>query len=230
MRIRTTKPEYWRSKDTARLTYFARLLYIGLWNYVDDNGVGEWDLDLMRSDLFPRDPVKEVSANIRGGLAELSHAGQIVRYTDTRNGREYFAVVNWHHQRIDKPSKSDKPKLTSEYAVVHEDSLNALGTLWEDSRLYLGTKGSRDQGGAHATNAPPACPKHPNGSTTRCGACAEVRKWNERNAKAVEEQAALTALVERTARLQCPDCDDNGWVLADDDTTHRCDHTQAVVP
>ena len=146
MRIRTTKPEFWRSPDTACLGLFTRLLFIGLWNYVDDTGVGEDDEDLIRSDLFPRDNVVEISPKIRGGLQELSRRGQIARYKDSRNDRKYLAVVNWRHQRIDKPSKSDKPLVTSEYAVFQEDSPNLPGILADDSRLYQGIKVPRDQG------------------------------------------------------------------------------------
>lgn len=40
MRIRNIKPEFWRSQDITALDKSARLTFIGLWNYVDDNGVG----------------------------------------------------------------------------------------------------------------------------------------------------------------------------------------------
>ena len=40
MRIRSIKPEFWTSDDIADLTIEDRLLFIGLWSYVDDNGVG----------------------------------------------------------------------------------------------------------------------------------------------------------------------------------------------
>ena len=40
MRIRTIKPEFWRSDDITALGWATRLLFIGLWSYVDDNGVG----------------------------------------------------------------------------------------------------------------------------------------------------------------------------------------------
>jgi hypothetical protein len=94
MRIRTVKPEFWRSADTAALDYFTRLLFIGLWNYVDHNGVGEDDVKMIRADLFPRDePVDEVLAKIQGGLAELSKRGQITRYGDPATGRQYLDVT-----------------------------------------------------------------------------------------------------------------------------------------
>jgi hypothetical protein len=77
MRIRSIKPEFWRSADTAALDMFTRLLFIGLWNYVDDKGVGDDDVSLIRSDLFPRDPLgEELSLKIHGGLTEPSRSPQ----------------------------------------------------------------------------------------------------------------------------------------------------------
>lgn len=156
MRIRTVKPEFWRSADTAQLSYFARLLFIGLWNYVDDNGVGDDDADLIRSDLFPREhDFGKLTQLINGALTELSLRTQIVRYEDSLSGRRYLAIVNWHHQRINRPSQSSKPVLTSDNSeILHllsEDSLNTHDGLTEGSTpraraRYQGTKGSRYQG------------------------------------------------------------------------------------
>ncbi len=35
VRIRSIKPEFWRSDDIDALSVFERLLFIGLWSYVD---------------------------------------------------------------------------------------------------------------------------------------------------------------------------------------------------
>ncbi len=37
-RIRTTKPEFWSSAQIIELSRDARLLFIGMWNFCDDNG------------------------------------------------------------------------------------------------------------------------------------------------------------------------------------------------
>ena len=55
MRIRSIKPEFWTSEDISRLGYFDRLLFIALWSYVDDNGVGVDRVPLIIGDLFPED-------------------------------------------------------------------------------------------------------------------------------------------------------------------------------
>lgn len=120
MRIRSIKPEFWRSEDISSLDIPDRLLFIGLWSYVDDNGVGQDRESLVAADLFAddlsRDP-RETLARVSGGLERLSEAGRIVRYTV--DGRAYLAVTNWErHQRIDKPNKPRYPLPTSENAVL----------------------------------------------------------------------------------------------------------------
>lgn len=169
-RIRTIKPEFWRSPDITSLSsYFVRLFFIGLWTYVDDNGVGDDDVDLIRSDLFPRDNVEEVGQLIHGALSECSHKGLIVRYEDSVSGRRYLQVVNWHHQRINRPSKSSKPLPSSgnnpvsegsvsTHGAVREPSLNTHGALSEGS-LQEGIKGTREQGRGGAAAAPPPTPQ-----------------------------------------------------------------------
>ena len=55
MRIRSIKPEFWRSPDISDLAIEDRLLFIGLWSYVDDNGVGQDRVSTICADLFADD-------------------------------------------------------------------------------------------------------------------------------------------------------------------------------
>lgn len=111
MRIRSIKPEFWRSKDIRQLDWEERLLFIGLWSYVDDNGVGRDDEaevigDVFAGDMFT-DP-RETVARVSRGLQKLSEAGRIARYEV--EGRDFLYIVNWEkHQRIDKPNKPRYP-------------------------------------------------------------------------------------------------------------------------
>ena len=111
MRIRSIKPEFWRSRDIANLNWDARLVFIGLWSYVDDNGVGkDIDYDII-GDLFAADLVKdprETVARVSRALASLSEAGLIYRYEF--DGTPYLEIATWsRHQRIDKPGKPRYP-------------------------------------------------------------------------------------------------------------------------
>ena len=110
MRIRTTKPEFWRSQDVANLPWEYRLLFIGLWSYVDDNGVGLDDARLIKADLFPLDDAHDqVLSVIREGLARLSRDSLLARYEVS--GRRYVYIPSWDkHQRVDKPGKPRYPR------------------------------------------------------------------------------------------------------------------------
>ena len=110
MRIRSIKPEFWRSDDITALSREHRLLFIGLWSYVDDNGVGIDDYRQIAADLFAlEDDQKEVRDYVREGLATLSRGLLIARYTV--DGKRYLYVTGWKkHQRIDRPGKARFPE------------------------------------------------------------------------------------------------------------------------
>lgn len=141
MRIRSIKPEFWRSPDISCLAIEDRLLFIGLWSYVDDNGVGEDRVPMIAADLFAddieRDP-SETFARVSRGLARLSEGGQIIRYTVS--GREYFEVSNWKaHQRIDKPGKARLPHHDADGSTIRSSSR-------ESREILAPGTGNREQG------------------------------------------------------------------------------------
>lgn len=145
MRIRSIKPEFWSSEDIGDLPWDVRLLFIGLWSYVADSGVGRDNPKLILADLFPlEDDPRETLATVSRGLATLSDAGLITRY---RVGTKRFLhIANWAaHQKIDKPTRSPFPPPTCEDAVFGEPSREARESSPPGAREQ-GTKGSREQG------------------------------------------------------------------------------------
>jgi hypothetical protein len=117
MRIRTVKPEFWTSEDIASIEDWGeRLLFIGLWSYVDDNGVGRDVEKLIMADLFPlEDDPRETLARVSDGLRTLAERGLVMRYEV--DGKRYLYINGWHHQKIDHPSKGGcYPLPTSENA------------------------------------------------------------------------------------------------------------------
>lgn len=111
MRIRTVKPKFWRSDDIDVLDWETRLLFIALWSYVDDNGVGVDRLANIAADMFAgdmaRDPI-DTLAKVSRGLQALSDAGRLMRYIV--DGKPYLSIVNFDvHQKIDKPNSPRFP-------------------------------------------------------------------------------------------------------------------------
>ena len=165
MRIRSIKPDFWRSADISGLALEDRLLFIGIWSYVDDNGVGIDRLALVAADLFAddmeRDP-PETLARVSRGLSKLFSTGLIHRYK--AENRALLCVVNWDkHQRVDKPNKARYPRpdvsLTSDYG----DSRESVAESSRESRESL-APGTGEQGN-RGTESKSVMPR--NGAATK---------------------------------------------------------------
>ena len=105
-RIRTIKPEFWTSEQVVECSPTARLLFIGLWNFCDDAGNHPAGAKTIKMQIFPGDDIP--LSSIDGLLQELVNNGLLARYES--EGRQYFHVTGWHHQKIEKPSfKYPKP-------------------------------------------------------------------------------------------------------------------------
>lgn len=145
MRIRSIKPEFWRSADIADLTVEDRLLFIGLWSYVDDNGVGRDVTAIIAADLFAFDlsrDSRDTLARVERGLANLSEAGRIIRYEV--DGYQYLEIVNWRkHQRIDKPNKPRFPHADAEQAAIRDNLATPSRIIRETPAPGTGEQGNR---------------------------------------------------------------------------------------
>src|SRR5690349_25113751 len=102
-RIRSIKPEFWTDEKVVSLTPLARHLFIGLWNYVDDEGRGEFSPLRLKMQILPAD-----DADISGLLGEIRGEGLIQIYDV--DGKQFFHVCGFaKHQKIDKRLTSKLP-------------------------------------------------------------------------------------------------------------------------
>ncbi|MFV8317150.1 hypothetical protein [Mycobacterium sp. 23] len=129
MRIRTTRPTFWRSKTIAQLDWTTRLVLKGLESYVDDNGVGKDSVPLICADVFPydlsRDP-SETLANVSRGLERLAAANLIARYDV--DGEALIYIRRWKQlQKIDSPNagRFPRPDGTMEYKDTVDETVCA---------------------------------------------------------------------------------------------------------
>jgi hypothetical protein len=139
LRIRSTKPEFWRSHRIASVDWDARLVLKGLESYVDDNGVGKDDLALIVADVFPRDLSRNPTGTLQKvseAISQLNEAGLVWRYDD--EGTQLLYIAFWESiQRIEKPTKGRfrRPDGTFNYrdsvigASLPEPSRNVPVTL-----------------------------------------------------------------------------------------------------
>jgi hypothetical protein len=131
-RMRYIKPSFWTDGKIVRLSPWARLLYIGSWNFaLCDEGHLEDDAIALKLQVLPADPVDADEL-----LAELMGAGRIVR-KQLSDGRTYLHAVKLpDHQKVDArwasrcpyctaaatPSLTEPPRGSPESADTPEDS------------------------------------------------------------------------------------------------------------
>lgn len=104
MRIRTVKPEFWSSEDVWALSSDSvRLLFVGLWNYVDDQGYGPANPLLVAAALYPLSAEHD-AVLVAGGLDELERVGMVCRFE--AGGKLLLHLPSWGaHQKISHPGR-----------------------------------------------------------------------------------------------------------------------------
>lgn len=105
-RIRTIKPEFWSSPGLPTDPW-ERLLFVAMWNWADDYGIGTANERELLAFAFPNDPQID-SADLRRMLASVRRAFGVEFYTVA--GRPYYAIPSWEsHQKIDRRSARRNP-------------------------------------------------------------------------------------------------------------------------
>lgn len=132
-RIRTVKPEFWTSGQVVKCDPVARLLFVGLWNFADDGGNHPADPLRLKMEVYPGDAfeVSEVAA----WVGQLIDAGLIETYK--AQGRTWWHVTGWDHQKIQHPTLRHPPpdRSGSTTGAIREASHNATGAIRDASPL-----------------------------------------------------------------------------------------------
>ncbi len=98
-KIRTIRPDFWSSPQIAECSREARLLFIGIWNFCDDAGIHPASLARLKMQIFPGDNLS--TSDIAFWIEELQQQGLLISYQ--AEGKPYWQVTGWHHQKIDRP-------------------------------------------------------------------------------------------------------------------------------
>lgn len=91
-RIRTIKPEFFRSRSLAKCDREVRLTFVGLWTEADDHGRGVADSRILKGAIWPLDD-DITHLHISAHLRVLVATGHIRLYEVA--GETYYEVVNW---------------------------------------------------------------------------------------------------------------------------------------
>lgn len=95
-RIRSVHPGLWTDERFVSVSPLTRLLFIGLWNECDDQGIFEWSPLKLKMRLLPAD-----NADAPDLLAEMEQAGVIMRFSV---GDKAFGAVR-NFTRFQRPKK-----------------------------------------------------------------------------------------------------------------------------
>jgi len=120
-RIRSIKPEFWSDEKLSECSLSARLTFIGLWTFADDEGRLDFQPSRLRMQVYPCGTVS--IEQLREYLGELTERS-LIRFYEV-DGREYLDIPNFtKHQKINRPTPSKLPKFSRKaHGVLTEDSL-----------------------------------------------------------------------------------------------------------
>ena len=103
-------PEFWSDEKIGNISPESRLLFIGMWNFADDEGIIKSRPEYLRSIIFPYDDIKV--SKMETLLQEL--VSQHLVYPYEIGGQHFILIVNFlKHQVINKPVPSKYPKPTT---------------------------------------------------------------------------------------------------------------------
>lgn len=144
-RIRSIKPEFWTSEQVVSCSPTARLLFIGIWTFCDDNGIHPASITRLKLQIFPADSIS--NAELQSCIDELVQASLLTEYQVGND--HYWQVTGWSkHQRIDRPTyrhpaPSDEPALREVQTQLDDNSTN--------TRRVLDTSSATERSGVENT-------------------------------------------------------------------------------
>lgn len=207
----------------------ARLLFIALWNYADDEGRMQWDARLIRAFAFPLDDIS--IQDLLGWMDELVKVRLIVPYTANGLSNGYAYIRSWtEHQTINRPTPSRLPQPPDNLPM----EMNAHGTLTEDSvspqaEVKLREVKEKEKGDTHGkfteSTEPPTSPSEPspypnppswdkNALTSPLGGKNGHPEKTPRDVNAVREYAATISATDEEADSFFDHFASNGWKVS----------------
>ena len=140
-RIRTIKPEFWTDERLTECSLSARLLFIGMLNFADDNGNLAYSAKRLKMQVFPADAI-----DTQPLIDELLAHGVLIEYSV--NGDKYLNIKGFSkHQVINRPSASSIPQPPNT-----DDSVSTHGALTD------GKEGKGEEGNKEESAGEPATP------------------------------------------------------------------------
>ncbi|CAL1518157.1 hypothetical protein [Chitinophaga sp. MM2321] len=128
-KIRTVKPEFWEDEKIGKLKREPRLLFLGMFNFADDQGVIKSNPVYIKSRVFPYDDDLRVGV-LQNWLDALVQARMLIPFQ--YKGEGYYVIRTFNgHQKIDQryARYSVDPKFVK--PILDKDLIDhAVNTPW----------------------------------------------------------------------------------------------------
>lgn len=190
-RIRNIKPDFWTDEKLVELEPVERLLFIGLWNFSDDEGFLPYSPKRIKMQIFPGD-----SLEISVALQSLISIGALTLY-DYGDG-QVLHVTNWaKHQKVSNPTKSkysdmdlvkvgQKPRKQADLAPLVTEPSSPSTELSRE--VHKEREREREREGVVKT-----CPAKPNASPTPDEFIDWYLEYPRKESKGIAEKAYTKA-------------------------------------
>ncbi|MBO0881917.1 MAG: hypothetical protein J2P17_16565 [Mycobacterium sp.] len=117
-RIRSLKPEFFRSPSTAKVDPYVRIFYQALWCWADDFGIGETNIYGLLGFAFP-DSDGFSAEDLRRFCADCARHYGVVFYIVRE--RHYYAIPNWdQHQKTERRTERRRNPGPDDPDAVHD--------------------------------------------------------------------------------------------------------------
>lgn len=137
-RIRTIKPEFWEDEKISEIPMQARLLFIGLWNFSDDNGAISNSIKWIKAKIFPYDNLRD--SDVKTWLDALVKNRMLIPFEYHKKG--YYVIRRFQsHQMIDKRYMKELIPFESISEIIEKEN-TMLPQCEHDVSTPLDRKGS----------------------------------------------------------------------------------------
>lgn len=137
-RIRTIKPEFFRSRSLARCSIPARLTFEGLWCEADDHGHGIADARILKGCIWPLDDEIE-HVHVEKHLLELEETGHVLLYEI--GGERYYEIVRWTENQAPAYRRGDAKHPAPDGIIPHDDACKEVQDATESVLEGIGKEG-----------------------------------------------------------------------------------------
>ena len=126
-RRRMIKPEFFTDEKVISLPIPARLLFIGMWNHADDEGIFKDSPIQLKVQVFPAD--ESIDLNVIKNYIDLMITQKLLIPGLNVDDCKLLKITKWHdHQTINRPTPSKYI-----FTPINEDSVNTQLPISDNS-------------------------------------------------------------------------------------------------